>query len=402
MNIKNKTNAATIYLDMKNNTVSFYMVNASGHIIHDGRKITERFLSNEYYDHLTNILKEFVQKYTPANASNTTILLPDSCVFNNTVSFPTQKGGESKNAYAAYITNTFKNAKDLIFDVNKAVTNKQFTTLCLTGIKKEIIASLKIVFQNARLAAQNITFVSSALLAGLNTLSAKYKGQSFMYLDMKDTSSKYIFVHKGKPIGTFDLPIGYNILVEKLAAEDVLLYSPQAELVVVNAKEKAIQKALTMSGADNAVEQGNSADEFEDEETDNAFSGSDNLAQAKPTEIVKVLPKKVARKLPKFMIREIPEESERKIYENFRIFMRWALDILENNNRLTSITKISTVYVNMPSELSFLFDIANEEEDENGVKFTSAGLGKEKEEVVNNLEMFGGLFAKDYKQSILF
>ena len=126
-------------------------------------------------------------------------------------------------------------------------------------------------------------------------------------------------------------------------------------------------------------------DEDEDEEPETAsaeqpaFSGK--------------LRKKTPRKLPKYMQRPEPTEREGFVYENFRVFVKWTLEFIANNAGITSLGAPEAVYVNMPREFSFLYDMVNEEEEENGIRF--APLAEEQNELVlKNLELYGGFFAK--------
>lgn len=395
-------NSAVIYVDSINNTVHYYAVSENKYI-HDARKLKARLFTEEYYVKFTEAIKDFVNKYTPANAANTTIVLDDNLIFTNTVTFPALKGLDLKNSIDAYLANTYKNLSNLKIETYNASSNKQCVTICMTGVKSDVMYELKKACTDAKLLAQNVTFASNATICGLGNLSNKYRNGTYLFLDIKETFARYVMVFKGRVIGFYSLPFGYDILIpNKQAAEDVLLYHPVAELAVVNAREKAKQKALTMMGSDNVTDVVEDEEENEDDE-ENSFVGSDSLGKERQTEnIIKTLPKKVARKLPKFMLREVPAEDERKVYENFRLFIKWALGIIKGNDKITSLGEIDTVYVNMPSEYDYLYDIINEEKDENGVKFASASLTKEKEDIVKNLEMYGAFFAKDTKQSTNF
>lgn len=405
MGLKNKNNSAVFTIDLNNSSLRYYAVNANGHIVQDARQISAKVFTPEFYEKITVALKEITSKYTPASAANTTIVLPDSYVFNNCATFPTLKGQESKASYNAYVANTYKNIKDLKLIPYKAISTKQYYTMCITGVNNNLVNDLKNAFANARIVASNVTFASNACACALSDLTPKIKNDTYLFLDIKKREARFVLVYKGRTIAFYALPFGYEILDTKPAAEDVLLYNQTSELVVVNAKEIARQKALSMSGADNVMNNANTEEESLVENEDgeeNAFSGSEMIVAQRPAETIKTLPKKVARRLPKFMQREVPEEDEGKVYENFRLFIKWTLELLNGNDKLFGLAKPNKVYVNMPSDFNYLFEMTNEDEKENGIKFVSASLGKVKEEIAENLELYGGLFAKDNKQSILF
>ena len=103
---------------------------------------------------------------------------------------------------------------------------------------------------------------------------------------------------------------------------------------------------------------------------------------------------KAGRKLPKFMLRETPNSSEGYVYENFRIFVKWALNLIANNSRITALGEIDTVYVNLPEAYQFLFDMVKEEEAENKVKFLPLVAGG-----VNDLDLFGAFHVKQYNKN---
>ena len=395
-------NQAVLYLDIRTNNVHYYVL-SDGKITHDTRNFSARPFSTEYFSKLMGVVSDFVSKYTPANAANTTIVLPDNAIFTNLATFPALKGNELKNTINTYLSSTFTNLDRLKIDTYNAISNKQFVTICLTGVISDVIYEVKRTCTEARLIANNITFASSATICAINNLSNKFKNETYVFLDIKNGFSRFVFVYKGKVVGFYSLPFGHEILIpNKMAAEDVLLYCPSAELIVLNAKEKAKQKALTMSSSSVIVEEEENNEEKNEDDLENSFSDvADN--QPKPQDLtIKTLPKKTARKLPKYMLREVPEEDERKVYENFRIFLKWTLDLINSNEKVISMDKPENVFVNMPSEFDYLYDIINEESEENGIKFVSAGLNKEKDEIKHNLELYGGFFTKEYKKSTNF
>ena len=395
-------NQAVLYLDIRTNNVHYYAL-SDGKITHDTRNFSARPFSTEYFSKLMGVVSDFVSKYTPANAANTTIVLPDNAIFTNLATFPALKGSDLKNTISTYLSTTFTNLDRLKINTYNAIQNKQFVTISLTGVISDVIYEVKRTCTEARMIANNITFASNAVICGINNLSSKFKNETYVFLDIKNGFSRFIFVYKGKVVGFYSLPFGYEILIpNKVAAEDVLLYCPSAELLVLNAKEKAKQKALTMSSSSVIVEEEENSDEKSEDDLENSFSEvADNQPKAQDLTI-KTLPKKVARKLPKYMLREVPEDDERKVYENFRIFLKWTLDLINSNEKVISMDKPENVFVNMPSEFDYLYDIINEEAEENDIKFVSAGLNKEKDEIKQNLELYGGFFTKEYKKSTNF
>jgi hypothetical protein len=108
----------------------------------------------------------------------------------------------------------------------------------------------------------------------------------------------------------------------------------------------------------------------------------------------KLFVKKSPRKLPKFMQREIPETKEGIAQENFRVFVKWALSLLQGNERLVAIDKPEFICVNIPKELEYLIDKVNEEEKENGITFVRLPNDDDEAGLIENIELYGGLFPK--------
>jgi len=111
--------------------------------------------------------------------------------------------------------------------------------------------------------------------------------------------------------------------------------------------------------------------------------------------------KKSGRKLPKFMLRETPTDRDGFVFENFRIFIKWTLDLIAGNPNITSQGAIDTVYVNIPRAFNFLFDMVNEEMEENKVKFAPLLAGNSfgsSSAYARDLELFGGFYVRQYNK----
>lgn len=405
-------NYSTIYIDLDGNLIHYYGLD-EGRSIHDTRKIVALPFSIEYYQKFTEIMKEFYTKYTPSSAVNTSIILPNELVFINSTNFPGLKTKEFTTSINAYIQSSFPNFKNLSIDQFRTVSNKQFTNICFTGCLKGLIEGVKKCLDDSKFIAKNFSFAANSTICGLNNLNKKLNGKTYLFMDIKEHNVQYVLVCKGKVVGFMDLPIGYEWLrPDKELAEDVALYHEESELLVVNAREKAKQKALSISSSNvnEVVDEEGQVDEMDiysdddDPNLEQSFSNTEaNLENNdnKPI-VIKTLPKKTARRLPKFMLREVPEDDEHKVFENFRIFQKWALDIIKNNPKITSLSPVEAIYVNIPKEYNYLFDIVNQEEEENKIKFTNAGVSNEKKDISENLNLYGGCFVKDYKQTTLF
>jgi len=159
-----------------------------------------------------------------------------------------------------------------------------------------------------------------------------------------------------------------------LVAEDILFDHRASELLVLNAKERARSKQLT-------------TDDIATPESQD-FSASAGLSDGNRY--------KTARKLPKFIKRPIPQTKEEYIYENFRIIVKWVLELLVNNSDITSLAKLDTVYVNMPDEYGFLFDIVNKNIGNKSLTWVPLLPEGTDISIAENIELYGGFFLEKY------
>ena len=98
------------------------------------------------------------------------------------------------------------------------------------------------------------------------------------------------------------------------------------------------------------------------------------------------------------MQREAPTSEEGYVYENFRIFLKWTLDFISNNATLVNLGEIDTVYVNMPQENAFLYDMINADEEEHKVRFLPLLDSAEQDNAARNLDLYGGFYVKQYNK----
>ncbi|OAO13200.1 hypothetical protein AV274_5117 [Blastocystis sp. ATCC 50177/Nand II] len=111
----------------------------------------------------------------------------------------------------------------------------------------------------------------------------------------------------------------------------------------------------------------------------------------------KVFARKMPKRLPKFMLRPVPEEPEGIMYENFRMFIKWALLYNAQLKRQEYLPKMECVAVNLPAEYAFLIDKANAEEEKSELPFEYLGdLGNEN--VGGNLDLVGALYTGIYNK----
>ena len=408
--------STTIAIDAERSVFHFYSMigNDKSTITHRIKSYSGGQFDESFFVKFKEAVKEFAQE-TPSEAvRKVTVILPDKAVMTDTIRIPTMKGsGKTKKTLEVTLRGLYRNYNDLHIVSHVAEQNKQYSTFAIAAVQKKIISSIYAACSENKLFVDTLTYASSAAVGGAVLLYPKLKNASYLFLDIKDEYSRFAFVANGKTVGYYMLPFGLEFLRDpRLEQEDMLFDHSYAELTVLNAREKAKSKKLTVmafgeefaDAISDAEEESDELAEVVDSDEEIISDGEDiadeesetedeGLENARPLLNQKIFIKKSPRRLPKFMLREIPETEEGIAYENFRVFIKWALTLINENERLTELGKPEFVCVNLPKELMSVLDMANEEAEENGIAF--ACLPNEEEDaILSNLELYGGLFPK--------
>lgn len=402
----------TIAIDTNLSAFHFYSMvgNNVATIAHHIKSFTGSLFDEEFFKKFKEAVKEFTQNIPSASVRKVTVILPDNAVLTDTVRIPTLKGfGQTKKMLEVTLKGLYRNYADLHIISHVADQNKQYTTYTVAAVKKQIVTSLFAACAEHKLLVDTLTYASSATVSGATLIDPALKGASFLFLDIKDIYSRFVFVAKGKTVGSYTVPFGLEFLRKpKVTQEDMLFDHSLAELTVLNAKERAKAKKLTiMALAEDPSEDAseNEGDSLKTIELDNEEDALDEVVEGegaeseetvnlRPQATPKIFARKSPRKLPKFMQREIPEDEEGIAYENFRVLLKWALTLINENGNLTELGKPGCVCVNLPKDLLNILSKVNTEVEENRIIFTRLPADKEAAVVVENLELYGGLFPK--------
>ena len=426
---KPKNFSTTIAIDAERSMFHFYSMagNDKSTITHFVKTYRDGPMDEAFFGQF----KEAVQRYTQRVPSQTvrkiTVVLPERAVLTDTVRVPTMKGMEkTQQALDDTLSGWFRNHEDLYVASDVIDQNKQYTTFAISVVRKEIVSNIYSICAENKLLVDTLTYTSSAAVCGALQFNSKLRSANCMFLDIKGTSSRFVFVVNGNTMGSYLIPFGLDFLrSEEVIPEEMLFDHTHAELALWYAKARVKSIKAEMSEQENledtaddldiipedtgelpvipdeAVEEESSAgietevEEDEEDEDDEEIQDESQTAEDDSTIIdVEEFLKKTPRKLPRFMLREVPDTPEGVCYENFRVFMKWALALIQSNEKITTLGKPEFVCVNLPQELSFVLDKANEEEEENGLHFVALRTESDHPEVYGNLEMYGGLFPK--------
>lgn len=410
---------SVIGIDAEKEVISLYSITGSDkssiNYLMSGFKA--RPFSHEFYDKLGAVLGQFREDHPNNPMQKVTIVLPDQAVLTDMINLPAINKKAVDSSLAASLSNVYGNSSDIKFNRMMVNQSKQMMTYAIAGVRKDILLNLQKACAEHQISVGNITYASSAATNAAMVVNPKLKNASFVLLDIDEETAKIIFVVKGKTLGFYSLPFGYKMLYKtRVMAEDLIFDHTPAELLIMNAKAKAKAKhmALEEEADDTVVEEAppvtddddelefptrrkvEDEDDEEDVELEAELAEVEAEAEEPELDAMGKKLKKTARKLPKFMLRPTPTNREGYMYENFRLFVKWTLEFIASNPAIASLGYPEAVYVNMPEEYNFLYDMVNLEEEDNGVRFLPLITEEEVDVVKKNLDLYGGLFAKTY------
>ena len=395
--------STTISIDTEHSVIHFYSTTGGkSSFSHYVKSYAGDLFGDEFFKSFKGILKDFANKTPSESVRKVTVVLPDCVVLTDTVKIPTMKGsGQTQKMLDVTLGGLYRNYSDLSVIASLADQNKQYSTFSIAAVQKRIVSSIYAACSENKFLVETLTYASSAAVGGATVLNPKLKNASYLFLDIKDVYSRFVFVINGRTSGYYTLPFGLEFLKNhKVIQEDMLFDHSVAELAVLNAKEKAKAKKLTVLldediAPDEEAEIEESAEtaiyEYDEDEMGDDEEGSIALRNHLNH---KTAVRKTPRKLPKFMLRDIPETADEIAYENFRVFVKWALTLIEGNEKLVELARPEFVCVNLPRELEVVLDMANKEIDENKISFINLRGEQEDTSVMANLELFGGLYPK--------
>ena len=281
-------------------------------VVHRIKSYTGGRLDEEFFKKFKDAVKEFANIAPSGSVRKITVVLPDNAVLTDAVSVPTMKGiGQTKKMLDLKLGGIYCNYKDLRVITNIAKQNKQYSAFSVTAVQKQIVSSVYAACSENKMLVDTLTYASCAAISGAVMINPKLKNESYLFLDIQDVYSRFVFVANGNPIGFYRLPRGFEFL--------------------------------------------------------------------RKNRILETVPSK---------------NKEDMFYENFRFFVKWALLLIRENEKLTDLGKPKFVCVNLPKDLVGLIDAVNRESEENGIIFTCLTNADDKRELPINPELYGSLFPK--------
>ncbi|MCD8309133.1 MAG: hypothetical protein LUD19_04680 [Clostridia bacterium] len=345
--------------------------------------------SEEFFSGLGSVLIAFVNGNNIPHGTAAYLILPDCAVGLETFDLPYMSKPKMLKALETEFINEYGSLKDQKISRFFISSTKKYATYGVVFYDRKVVARLYKVISEAKLLPRAATFGGNALVNSTMHFMPRTRGKNFIVADIRNGYTQISVCSKGRTLGFAVYPHGLELIrCGEVCDEYCITDHSAAELVVINAAETAKAKSLTLSEA-----QPLTADD--DEEGEEDFSVSDN--QNVYAENSKIYRKSV-RRLPKSMQREIPSDSNGIAYENFRIILKWILLYARQAKMTPYINDAEYVIVNLPQDLQYLIQMANEEQ--NGITLRPfKGAEKRSEALINNLDLYGAAFMRSFNRN---
>lgn len=410
-------------IDIRRGALHFYnaLDDSVDSVVHNVQHFAGNAFDDEFFGKFKDAVANFVKDEPLEEVRKIAFVVPDEVVALDNVKLPMLSSQKlMQNSLSTKLSEIYLNLDNLTVRTFQAEKNRQYCTYHVAAIQDRVLTALYSACSENKLYADVLTYASASTVTAISTLNPKWKNESYLFLDIKDVYSRFIFVANGRCVGFYPLPFGLEFLsTQKFVQEDMLFDHSMAELTVLNARERAKAKKLSISNDARVGEMAESVsidammvtnnhwDDDDDAPTKKldgvgSVASSGSSGSSASASGVKILPKKTPRKLPPFMQRPTPKSSEEIAKENFRVFVKWALSLLQNNSKLTAFGKPKFVCVNLPKDMQFLIDDVNSEEKENGLPFVRFDCADENEDLAQSLELFGGLHGNNWHPSAKF
>lgn len=366
---KGALSGTVVSVDALTETIQFCTANEEGSALivetADGSTVA---YDKEFFEQLRDVVKQQIEKNPNMDLQKVSLLLPDRLFLIDTLTVPIIHRKAMQQSLSLAVEALYQNAEEMSLMTYSVQQNKQAVTFGLVGVRNEVLAQAKTAMSEAGAPVGNVTFASNAMVDGAMALNAKLKNDTFLLLDIKRSCARFAFVVRGCTMGYYDLPFGYGMLHKSHVVNEENLFNHRAAKQLVHVSKERARDKLTPEGI--VV-----------------------TTRAQTEDAAKAL---------KFMHRSTPLYEQEFVYENFRIFLKWALELLNNNPDITSLAKVDTVYINMPDEYRFLFDLVSQKSEAGDVTFLP--LLPEGSEVTfaENLELYGGFFMDRFNEANTF
>ena len=372
-------------------------------------------------------LSNYVKEKGEFKSAPVTLVLPDNAVGIDAITLPTMKRSRLADVYATEFKTLYKNHTNLQSKSIVIKSSKMATTYLVTMIQKKMVSDIDDVLDKYNLNLKTTTFAAAATAEALMTLGYKFGKHNTMIVDIKKEETEISFYGKDIIFGFSDLPFGYDALkTDGVITDSMVYFNEVSELAVINAKESAKSKSLTMAidveededeeiskvvskdpeKSEKVKDKELSRDDFvklmqEETKVNEVEEDDETLEEVKVVVAQKTLTRKVKR-YPKYMQREEPTSEEEYIIENFRLFQKRILLYAKHCEFSDYLPDVDYVLVHLPEQFMFLNEkIVPENNKDLELRFFSTE-NVNNQVVSENLDLYGSKLGKHITKNSIY
>ncbi len=295
------------------------------------------------------------------------------------VTLPSVKRSQQADLFRTELKNSYHNFDELEFLKTEIHTGKNTVTYCVHAVQRRLLSELKAEFGKLNINIVRFLPYGTAIVCGAALENAAVRKQPCLVLDIGAGASYIAAYGKETLLGGLEIPFGIEALSDnRVVSERALCRADAAQLLVINARERAKSTKLTM--AINIEEEGIDDDVEDDELTPEEvaqlskqpplpkmtaegsveagadFYNDEDDDEDGPTKTVsvKTYSRSAVRVLPKFMRRPTPEGEENFVIENFRLFEKRVLLTLRQMRGTEFFPETQTVFIRLPKGYEFV------------------------------------------------
>lgn len=404
----------------------------------------EEFLSEGFFAELQEILKLYAAGLSSEKQVYCHLVVPDCMTTMDAVTIPQMGAKKREVALEGVLNNLLADIKQYELKRYLYSTKSKIFVYTYAFVAQKGFSELNKALGENKLSAKFTTFESCSRLNGVLHLRPAFKKKDFLFMDIQEDSTDVIVCLRGRVFAFTRLQLGRKHLSRTEMLQENMLYNHDvANLAILNAQEKAKSKKLTVSEkgseesleavADDVIQQlqqgvnlnaeeiskeekkeeqarglefavkslAEPAAEDEEEEVEEESESEEEETEEAHGPRQKVFKRMTPKRLPKFMLRPEPTDEQGYVYENFRMFIKWAILYQKWLKDSEYVEALDCCLVNLPKEYEFLMDRANNGEDKSEISFELLGEVGEKD-VSDCLDMVGVLYAGMYNKRFNF
>ena len=227
---------------------------------------SSRVFTDEFFDEMQKLLENYFSERPSLRNLPVYVVLPDEAVGFETFNLPNMPRVKLIQALEAETNNLYE-GRQKNFKINRfqLAQNKQYSTIGAVYFDKKLVARIYRTLSDVKLFPKDTTYSGNALLNSAFNFSSRLRGKSFVFADMHLDYTEIAVSSKGRTLGTAVIPHGLALLkTDKIEQEYMNTDHSVGELAVINAREAARAKALTLSDGDapNLVNEDSTIEDF--------------------------------------------------------------------------------------------------------------------------------------------